>query len=249
LLAPVVSVGLVVIGFLLFVMRKSEWIGKGMVYVGLGLLVFSLLFVPWVREARSDFERWYVPSSVGEVELVVEVYEEDGLVVAEAFIENVQQSINAVRLDLVFPAGYELEEVIDDSDFVEAYITKSLSKGRLLRVEGGLPNPGFEGDRARFVKLIFTGDNDLGGFKVISSSVVLANDGKASNLLDQRVVRVEGGVLPGGVTNTGVAFSSGLEVFGLRHDVYGKRLVSMLVRVFVDLSGQVLQFYEPLYLN
>lgn len=103
-------------------------------------------------------------------------------------LEQVKTSVNAVQADIGFdPKSFELLDFTLDGSFANIFIQKQIDNDKGYgRISGGLPNPGFMGDRGVFATaLLKTKQSGLLGVYFLPTSAVLANDGKATNLLQE----------------------------------------------------------------
>lgn len=101
-------------------------------------------------------------------------------------IVGVGEPINAVQVDLGFnPDRLEVVEVSTEDSFANIFIQKEINnKAGYARLTGGLPDPGYFGDRGVFGTVFFKGKNPgLAEVEFLPSSKVLANDGRGTNVL------------------------------------------------------------------
>ncbi|PIS21552.1 hypothetical protein COY33_00750 [candidate division WWE3 bacterium CG_4_10_14_0_2_um_filter_42_7] len=98
----------------------------------------------------------------------------------------IEKPINAVQADIGFdPGRVEVVDISEKESFAEVFIQKEINnKDGYARLTGGLPNPGFFSDHGIFGTIYLRG-KEAGFVKVefLPSSLVLANDGKGSNVL------------------------------------------------------------------
>jgi len=103
-------------------------------------------------------------------------------------IVGVKTPINAVQADLSFdPKRLETVEVSTKDSFANIFVQKEVNNEiGFVRLTGGLPNPGFFSDHGVFGTIYFKGKTP-GVTKVefLPSSLVLANDGRATNVLKE----------------------------------------------------------------
>jgi len=101
-------------------------------------------------------------------------------------IAGIKTPVNAVQADLGFdPAKIEVAEISTEDSFANIFIQKEINnEAGYARLTGGLPNPGFFADRGVFGTVFFKGKTP-GVTKIdfLPSSMVLANDGRGSNVL------------------------------------------------------------------
>jgi hypothetical protein len=104
----------------------------------------------------------------------------------EIQIDNLQVPINTVQVDLSYDSeSLEALEVSTEGSFATVFIEKSINNEYgMVRLTGGVPNPGYSGKEAFFGTVFFKGKIP-GIFEVefLPTSVVLANDGKGTNVL------------------------------------------------------------------
>lgn len=94
--------------------------------------------------------------------------------------------INAVQTDLSFnPNKLELIDVRTEGSFATLFLQKEINnEAGYARLTGGLPNPGYLGDRGLFGTAYFKGKvAGLATVEFLPSSLVLANDSQGSNIL------------------------------------------------------------------
>jgi len=95
-------------------------------------------------------------------------------------------SINAVQADIAFdPDKVEIVKLSLTESFAQIFIQKEINNDAgYLRVTGGLPSPGYEGDNGHFATVYFQ-SKEAGIFNIqfLPSSLVLENDGSGTNVL------------------------------------------------------------------
>lgn len=101
-------------------------------------------------------------------------------------ITGIKTPINAIQADVSFdPRILEVAEISTKDSFANIFIQKEINnEAGYARLTGGLPNPGFFADHGIFGTVFFKGKRP-GVVKVefLPSSMVLANDGKGTNVL------------------------------------------------------------------
>lgn len=101
-------------------------------------------------------------------------------------ITGIQKPVNAIQADISFdPRILEVVDVSTQDSFANIFIQKEISnEAGYARLTGGLPNPGFFAEQGVFGTVYFKGKSP-GVVKVefLPSSMVLANDGKGTNVL------------------------------------------------------------------
>ncbi len=101
-------------------------------------------------------------------------------------IEGIEDPINLVRADILFEN--RVLEIVDfntEDSFANILVQKEIDNDHgFARLVGGIPNPGFMKKSGIFGTVLFKGKSSgLGKVEFLSSSLVLANDGRATNLL------------------------------------------------------------------
>lgn len=101
-------------------------------------------------------------------------------------IANIENAINAVQADIGFDVDkVEIVNISTTDSFANIFIQKEINnQSGWARLTGGLPNPGFFGNQATFGTIYFKGKSP-GLIKIgfLTSSMVLANDGRGTNIL------------------------------------------------------------------
>ncbi len=101
-------------------------------------------------------------------------------------IMNIPSSINVAQADLSYdPTMIEVVDLTTDGTFVSFFVQKEYDNQKgYIRISGGIPNPGYRKPTGLLatahIRGIKPGAIEL---KYLESSLVLANDGKGSNLL------------------------------------------------------------------
>lgn len=101
-------------------------------------------------------------------------------------VGNLKTSINAVQADIEFDADkIEVVDVTTRESFASIFINKEINNSYgWLRITGGIPNPGYVGDDTLFSTVYFRGTKPgVASVRFLPSSMVLANDGKGTNIL------------------------------------------------------------------
>ncbi len=101
-------------------------------------------------------------------------------------VSGVKVPINAVQADIGFdPAQLEVVDIVTDGSFANIFLQKEINNsGGWARLTGGLPNPGYFSDHGTFCTIYFkTKVAGLTRVNFLNSSLVLANDGKGSDVL------------------------------------------------------------------
>jgi hypothetical protein len=113
-------------------------------------------------------------------------YRIDEVFTMDIEIAGISTSINAVQADLAFdPKKLEIVNILEDTSFASIFIQKDINNNAgYARLTGGLPNPGYFNDRGVFGTAYLVGrEPGLAQLEFLPSSMVLANDGKGTNLL------------------------------------------------------------------
>ncbi|MDD3679803.1 MAG: cohesin domain-containing protein [Candidatus Shapirobacteria bacterium] len=101
-------------------------------------------------------------------------------------VSGVGKSINAVQADVGFdPAIVKAVEISTKGSFANVFLQKEIDNNLgYTRLTGGLPNPGFAYENGTFGIIFFQGVSPgLARIDFLPSSMVLANDGKGTNVL------------------------------------------------------------------
>ncbi len=101
-------------------------------------------------------------------------------------IRNLGKPINFIQADLKFPADLvEATEIKTDNSVATIFVQKEFSNEEgTITIAGGLPNPGFSGERGIFARIWFKPKRKgAGEIKFAETSKILKNDGFGTNLL------------------------------------------------------------------
>lgn len=101
-------------------------------------------------------------------------------------ITGIKTPINALQADLSFdPTKLEIEDISTDGSFADIFIQKELNNEvGYARLTGGLPNPGFFGEKGVFGIAFFKSKNPgIVKIEFLPTSMILANDGRGTNVL------------------------------------------------------------------
>lgn len=101
-------------------------------------------------------------------------------------LQDIRQPINVVQSDISFdPKMLRLESIDTKNSFASLFVQKEIENELgYARLVGGVPNPGFSGSFGTFATFIFTTlDQGVTEVTFLPSSLVLANNGKGTNLL------------------------------------------------------------------
>ncbi|HUW24705.1 MAG TPA: cohesin domain-containing protein [Patescibacteria group bacterium] len=103
-------------------------------------------------------------------------------------IANLKVPINAVQADIGFDSQrLELVDISTEGSFATIFIQKEINNRiGYARLSGGLPNPGFSDKSGIFGTIYFKGKSPgLARVEFLPSSLVLANNGRGSNVLSE----------------------------------------------------------------
>lgn len=101
-------------------------------------------------------------------------------------IAGIKTPINAIQSDISFdPGRMEVVEIDTRDSFAKIFIQKEINNEvGYARLSGGLPNPGYSGPVGTFGTIYLRGKiAGLAQVHFLPSSLVLANDGRGSNIL------------------------------------------------------------------
>lgn len=101
-------------------------------------------------------------------------------------ISGIETPINSVQADISFdPSELSVVDISTNGSFADIFIQKEINNdGGWARLTGGLPNPGYFSDHGLFGTVYFQAKKSgLTTVKFLNSSLVLANNGKGSNVL------------------------------------------------------------------
>ena len=159
------------------------------IYNGLLILVFSLLSVGVVFGESQLLFKLGFPATPKTVSFIIPAkgqYRLGEIFPMKIEITNIKTPVNAVQVDLAFdPTKLEIEDISTEGSFADIFIQKELNnEGGYARLTGGLPNPGFFSDRGVFGTAFFKSKAPgIVKIEFLPSSMVLANDGKGTNVL------------------------------------------------------------------
>ncbi len=104
----------------------------------------------------------------------------------EIIIENIDNPINAIQADIGFdPEKVTIVDITTDESFAKVFLQKEINNSAgWARLTGGLPNPGWSGDKGIFGVVYFRAKNaGLVSIDFLSSSMILANDNHGTDVL------------------------------------------------------------------
>lgn len=155
------------------------------------ILVFSLISFGLVfAESKILFKLGFppTPKTVSFVIPSKGQYRLEEIFPMKIEIAGVKTPINAVQADVSFdPQKLEVVEISTEDSFANIFIQKEFkNEVGYARLTGGLPNPGFFADHGFFGTIFFKGKvPGLTKVEFLPSSLVLANDGRGTNVIRQ----------------------------------------------------------------
>ena len=103
-------------------------------------------------------------------------------------IVGIKQAVNTIQTDISFdPNALEAIDVSTENSFASIFVQKEINNQvGFVRLTGGLPNPGFSDPQGTFGTIYFRSKiPGLIEIKFLPSSLVLANDGRGTNVLKE----------------------------------------------------------------
>lgn len=161
-------------------------VANSLLIILLSLLALGFVWAESRLLAKSGI--WPVTKTVSLTIPATGQYKLDEIFPVRIGLSNIQQPINAVQTDIKFdPDLLELVEITTDESFATVFIQKEVDNEQgFARLTGGLPNPGFHGPEGTFGVAFFKGKlPGLTTVAMLPTSLVLANDGRGSNLLKE----------------------------------------------------------------
>lgn len=159
------------------------------IYNGLLILVFSLISFGVVYGESQILLKLGFPPTEKTVSFVIPTkgqYYLGEIFPMELEINGIKTPINTVQTDLSFdPSKLEVIDISTEESFANIFIQKEINNEvGYARLTGGLPNPGYASDRGVFGTVYFkTKEPGVVKIEFLPSSLVLANDGKGTNVL------------------------------------------------------------------
>lgn len=156
---------------------------------GLLLAVLSILSIGLVFTEMKVLRFFGFPPAGRTVSFVIptrQQYRLGELIPLRIEVSGVETPINTVQADLSFPAQkMEIVNFSTNGSFADIFVQKEMdNETGYARLTGGLPNPGFGEDRGHFATAFFRGkEPGVAKIAYLPSSLVLANDGKGTNVL------------------------------------------------------------------
>jgi hypothetical protein len=172
--------------------RKAEGIGpkslRSTLYNGLLILVISLICLGVVL---GEYKLVFQPLSSAPRTVAFVIPSKASYRLEEIFpmkieITGLKVPVNAIQADIGFDARrLEIVDIATKDSFATIFIQKEINnKIGYARLSGGLPNPGFSGESGVFGTIYFKGKSSgLAKVEFLPSSLVLANNGRGSNVL------------------------------------------------------------------
>lgn len=138
-----------------------------------GLLLSKILVIPSEKSVSFEIpsKRQYMVNEVFDFEIV---------------LNGIKEPINVIQTDLKYdPDIVELLDIEIKDSFATIFIQKDINNQMgYARLTGGVTNPGFNQPRGHFATLKFIGKaSGVGIIEYLPTSIILANDGKGSNVL------------------------------------------------------------------
>jgi len=162
---------------------------RSAVFNGGLILIFSLFSIGFVFTESRVLNLLGFPPTPKTVSFVIPTtgqYRLGQVFPMKIEITGIKKPINIIQADISFdPKILEVREISTNDSFANIFVQKEINNQvGFARLAGGLPNPGFSGERGIFGTVYFKGKSP-GVVKVdfSSSSKVLANDGRGSNTL------------------------------------------------------------------
>lgn len=146
----------------------------------------SVLMVHLESKLLNHFGFRYTPKTASFIIPPKSQYRLGQIFALQIDVKNVKNPINAIQADLGFdPSVLEVVSVSTKDSFANVFLQKEIdNEGGWVRLSGGVPNPGFYGERGIFGTVYFMAKAPgLTKVDYLDSSMVLANDGKGSNIL------------------------------------------------------------------
>lgn len=101
-------------------------------------------------------------------------------------ITGIKKAINAVEADISFdPRIIKVVDIMTDNSFATIFVTKTYNNDQgIVRIVAGVPNPGFAQETGLSATIVFAGiAAGVSEVAFLPQSVVLANDGRGTNVL------------------------------------------------------------------
>jgi len=187
-------------------------------------------------------------------------------------ISGIKVPINAVQADVGFePHKLEVVDISTGDSFANIFIQKEINNEvGYARLTGGLPNPGFFADHGVFGTIFFKGISPgIVKIEFLPSSMVLANDGRGTNVLKdlvsvsylilperisekeeamQKTISIESVVLGEKSDGTQMKFYEETKVLGaeVEHEIQQQKKLNLL-KVFLECLEEFNRFVLSLW--
>lgn len=156
---------------------------------GAVILSFSLLSIGVVFGESRLLHALGFPPTAATVSFVIpssNTYRLGEIFPLKLEVSGVVTPINAIQSDISYdPQKLEIVNISTQNSFASIFIQKEINNTvGYARLTGGLPNPGFSGSMGTFGTVYFRGKAPgVTSVKFLPTTMVLANDGKGSNVL------------------------------------------------------------------
>lgn len=177
-------------------------------------------------------------------------------------IVGIKTPINVVQADLSFnPDKLEVSHINTQGSFANIFIQKEINNELgFARLTGGLPNPGFSEEYGLFGVVYFRAKQaGIANIEFLPSSMVLANDGKGTNIL-YKFEKVSYLILPDELTAEEKKMQQDLvsmteDILGVQHEagqliLYGDEQVlgvqDMAIKEMMEAKNKDNSFFTPL---
>lgn len=159
------------------------------IFNGILILLFSVVSIGVVLGESRVFFGWGFFSAPKTASFVIPEKGQHRL--GEIFpmkieISGIKTPVNTVQADLGFDSTkLEVADISTSDSFASIFVQKEINnEGGYARISGGLPNPGFSSDNGVFATVFLRGKSPgIVRMNYLPSSMVLANDGKGTNIL------------------------------------------------------------------
>lgn len=203
---------------------------------GVLILIFSIISLGLVLGESKVLFRFGFPPTPKTVSFIIPTkgqYRLGEIFPMRVEIVGVKTPINAVQADLGFDSTkIEASNISFDGSFASIFVQKEINnQGGYVRLTGGLPNPGFFSERGTFGTIYFRGKSP-GVVKIsyLPSSLVLANDGKGTNVLKD-LASVSYFILPEKITEEEEKMQ---KLISTRQDVLGESQDATIMTFFEE---------------
>ena len=101
-------------------------------------------------------------------------------------VSNLSTPINVIQADIGYdPLLVEIQDILVGDSFANIFIQKDVRNDLgFARITGGIPNPGFTEESGIFANVLFRcKTSGAGHISILPTTQVLANDGRATNVL------------------------------------------------------------------